>query len=403
MSNLSQPLRVAVVASSLQLAGAEKQAFYMARALYGAGNEARFFHLGGDGRYETVLRQAGVPFRRIYFPNRPLLMLARLAAAWRRWRPHIALAVQFGDLRFAIPAGRLCRALVVGGVRSDGFYELNRYGRWSRWLFRLAHGLIANSSRARQNLTSQKINPQKIEVLPNVIDLPDFDSRSAEPLEISLSPERITVAAVGNLHACKRFDRFIDALALARQSEPALAGVIAGADYGCQMELQTHANARGLTPRDLAFLGRVSNVPALLSRSAMLALTSDYEGFPNVILEAMAARRPVITTAVGDAGRVVLHGQTGYVVGREDDRAMSAYMIRLAQSPALRQALGQAGRERVEQEYNYDSLAGRLLEIFHRSARESQRHALCELLERGVRAKKSPTISGPQMAGQLIT
>lgn len=391
MNTSPQLLRVAVVASSLKLGGAEKQAFYITRCLHRAGIEVQFFHLGGGGHFETDLLETGVAFHRIYLPNRPLLMLAKLTAALCRWRPQIVLSVQFGDLRYAIPAGRICRALVLGGIRSDGFYELKQHGRWSRWMFRLADGLISNSFQARKNLVSQKINPQKIEVLSNVIDLPEFDRRRTEPLEMSLPANRIIVAAVGNLHACKRFDRFIGALALARRSEPSLAGVIAGTDYGVKVELQAQANALGLTPRDLVFLGKVGNIPALLARSAMLALTSDYEGFPNVILEAMAARLPVISTRAGDAALVVQNEKTGFVVERDDTQSLAAFMVQLAQSPALRKKLGEAGRRRVEREYNCEPLAERLLAVFHHFAGRQRKFSLCESLEHGAPAELSET------------
>jgi glycosyltransferase involved in cell wall biosynthesis len=127
----------------------------------------------------------------------------------------------------------------------------------------------------------------------------------------------------------------------------------------------------------------------LLARSALLVLSSDYEGLPNVVLEAMAARLPVITTPAGDAGVVVQHGQTGFVVQPDDHQSMAACMVKLAQSPSLRAELGKAGRQRVEQEYNYESLADRLVEIFRSFASQEQRTALVELLERHAPDRKS--------------
>jgi glycosyltransferase involved in cell wall biosynthesis len=256
-------------------------------------------------------------------------------------------------------------------------------------MLRLAHGFVANSRHAMQTLVSQGVKPQKIDVLPNVIDLRDFDSRTVLPLRFSMPSERVTVAAVGNLHPCKRFDRFLEALALARRTEPALAGVIAGADYGVRAALQERAGALGLGPQDLVFLGECDCVPALLAHSALLVLSSDYEGLPNVVVEAMAARLPVITTPAGDAGVVVQHGQTGFVVQPNDTEEMAALMIKLAQSPSLRAELGEAGRKRVEQEYNYELLADRLVGIFHRFARQQRRTSLLELLECGAPGRKN--------------
>jgi glycosyltransferase involved in cell wall biosynthesis len=406
MNQPSQSLRVAIVASSLKLAGAEKQTFYMARALHQAGIEVRFFYLGGGGHYETLLRQSGVSLSQIYSPNQPWIMLASLMETLCRWRPQIVLAAQFGDLRYAAVAGRLCGALVLGGVRSDGFYELNTYGRLSRWMVRLAHGLVANSCCATQNLVFRGIRPQKIEVLSNVIDLRDFDEQSALPADVALPPNRTIAVAVGSLHPCKRFDRFLEALALARQAEPALAGVIAGADRGTAAELQARANALGLAPHlgshHVAFLGEVDRVPALLARSSLLVLTSDYEGFPNVILEAMAARLPVVSTPAGDASLILQQSRTGHIVEADDTRNMAELMVRLARSPELRRDLGAAGRKRVEQKYNYESLAERLVAIFHGFASRQRRFSLCELLERSLRGRKSEMSSPNWMIEQPV-
>jgi glycosyltransferase involved in cell wall biosynthesis len=389
----SRRVCVGIVSSSLRLGGAEKQTVYMAQALLQAGIDVRFFYLGAGGYYQTVLRQTGVPMRQIYVPNSPWVMLARLIGALCRLRPHIVLVNQFGDLLHGAAAGRCCRALTLGGLRSDGLNDLNARGSLSPWMFRLAHGFIANSYRAKQNLVSQGINSDKMEVLPNVINLQDFDDRSILSPGVYLPPKRVIVAAVGSLHSCKRFDRFIEALALARRREPALAGVIAGTDRGAKAAWQERARSLGLAADDLTFVGESDRVPALLARSALLVLSSDYEGFPNVILEAMAARLPVITTPAGDAGLVVQHGKTGYVVEPDDTQGMAAFMVQLAQSPSLRMNFGEAGRHRVEQEYNYASLSDRLVAIFHSFASQVRRASLIEMLEQGAPASKSRTLS----------
>jgi len=172
-------------------------------------------------------------------------MLFRLTKELSAFKPHIVLASQFGDLIFAGLAGRACRALVFGGVRSDGFYELRTSGRRSSLMLKLTHGLIANSYRAKENLVSRGIEAQKIAVVPNAIDLADFDDRMAKPFPKLELPDRIPIAAIGSLHECKRFDRFLDGLAYARQREPALLGVIAGRDLGEKPALEQKAKALG--------------------------------------------------------------------------------------------------------------------------------------------------------------
>jgi glycosyltransferase involved in cell wall biosynthesis len=394
MNTPPEHLRLAMVTSSLGLAGAEKQTVYMAGALRDAGIDLQFFYLRTGGYYEKVLRQMGVCMRRIYTPNRPWVILAGLMRALWQFRPHVVLASQFEDLIYAAPAGRCCGALTLGGVRSDGLRELKARGPLSPWMFRMAHGLIPNSHRARQNLISRGVDPSKMEVLPNVIDLQDFDARSALPLEVPLPSQRVIAAAVGRLHECKRFDRFIEALAVARRREPALAGIVAGADCGTKAALQERAHSLGLSPDDLSFIGECDRIPALLARAALLVLTSDYEGFPNVILEAMAARRPVITTPVGDAPLIVQHGQTGYVVEGTDVAGLAGCMVRLAQSPSLRMSLGEAGRKRVEQEFGHDLLGERLVSIINAFAKRAGRSRVVEILRHGMSEQKSEPLPG---------
>jgi glycosyltransferase involved in cell wall biosynthesis len=375
-------MRIALIASSLRLAGAEKQFCYVARELFEAGIDVRVFYLGAGDHYQNVLADAGIPLRQIFNRGRPLLMLVRLMKELTAFRPHIVLASQFGDLVFAGPAGRLCHALVLGGIRSDGFYELRTLGR--RWgaLVKSAHGLIANSHGAKDNLTSEGVDVRKIAVVPNVIDLTEFDSKAAM-LFVRPSPaDRVLVTAIGSLQSCKRFDRFLDGLALARQREPRLFGVIAGEDVGEGPALQQKAKGLGLLPGHVAFPGQCDHVPCLLSHSRLLVCCSEYEGFPNVILEAMAARLPVLTTPAGDAARIVKDGTTGHLLKPDDAHEMADCIIRLVRDPALSSRMGEAGRKHVEENYNLKSLAPRVLSVFLDFARKQGRASIAKMLER---------------------
>jgi glycosyltransferase involved in cell wall biosynthesis len=364
-------MRLALIASSLRRAGAEKQFSYMARALHEASIESHVFYLGAGDHYQSVLTDAGVPVRQIFNRRQSFLMLIRLIKELAALRPHIVLASQFGDLVFAGLAGRLCGALVLGGVRSDGFYEIRTSGRRSSLMLKLSHGLIANSHRAKNNLVSLGIKPEKLAVMPNLIDLCDFDQKMAKPFVNSASANRIPITAVGSLQNCKRFDRFLDGLALARQREPALFGIIAGEDVGERAALERKASALGLLPGHVEFLGDCEHVPSLLAHSRLLVSCSEYEGFPNVILEAMAARLPVLTTPSGDAACIVKDGSTGFVLKPDDTQGMADCIVNLVRNPALANQMGDAGRKQVEADYNIASLVPRLTSIICDFARKN--------------------------------
>jgi glycosyltransferase involved in cell wall biosynthesis len=110
-------------------------------------------------------------------------------------------------------------------------------------------------------------------------------------------------------------------------------------------------------------------------------LASDHEGSPNVVLEAMAAGRPVIATACGDVPRLVRDGATGYVVPSGDDvGAMADRMETLAASADLRRKLGGAGRKAVEEGYDRSGLAERLTGIYRLIALRERRSGLAAAL-----------------------
>jgi glycosyltransferase involved in cell wall biosynthesis len=374
-------IKLALVTSSLRLAGAEKQTVYFARALRAARIEVICFFLGQDGHYERELRQMRIPVRQIYEPNRPWSILIRLLSAFWQFRPDITFVPQFGDLIHGGLPGRLCQSLVVGGVRSDGLQELKVHKHRSPLMLRLAHGILANSVTGRENLIKNGVNVEKVQLLPNVIDLDEFCEQSTAPVSIQIPQDRVVAAAVGSLQPGKRFDRFIDALSLARRQAPALFGVIAGSDRGCKAELQQRATQAGLTPAHIAFIGECQNIPALLTQSAFLVVCSEFEGFPNTILEAMAAEIPVLTTRAGDAPLVVRHCETGYVLDSGDVQEMAEYMVELALLPETRMRTGAEGGKRLRAEYSFESLQGKLLKSFRDFATQQGRFSLAKKLQ----------------------
>jgi glycosyltransferase involved in cell wall biosynthesis len=112
----------------------------------------------------------------------------------------------------------------------------------------------------------------------------------------------------------------------------------------------------------------------------MLVVSSDHEGFPNVVLEAMAARLPVVTTPAGDAGVVVRDCVTGYVVPFNDTEAMASRMVQLAKSADLRRRFGAGGREQVEQHYSFENLADRILSIYRDIAAQQGKQKVLSIL-----------------------
>lgn len=390
-----ESLRIALIAGTLGQAGAEKQLVYMARSLRDAGADLRVYSLTKGEFYEAHLRELGLEprwfgrFGSIRFANIPL-RLASLAAKLASFRPHIVQSGHFFCNMHAGLCGRLSGALSIGAMRNDLERELKASGRLTWPLLRLPSVIMANSRAALRGIDEFGVEPDSVVIMDNVIDLEDFDAR-LRPGASAWDPAGPPVAmAVGRMHREKRFDRYLSALALARAASPILRGVIVG-DGPQWPDLCQQAHDLGLLPDGVVFLGRRNDVPALLGRADMLVLSSDHEGCPNVLMEAMAARRAVVTTPAGDAGVLVEDGVSGYVVPFDDVQAMADRMTRLAESQELRRRMGEAGRRHVEQTRSYDGLASHLLSAYEAIADRSGRRDIIDAIA-GLRAFPQPVV-----------
>ena len=362
-------LRVALLAGTLGRGGAEKQLAYAACALQDAGVRLEVYALQEGEFYGAVLRDAGLAPVCVGRAANPALRLLTFARALRRFRPHVVQAAQFYVNLYVALASRACGALAIGALRSDVVLDLQATGRWGRLLLRAPSALVANSQAARATAARLGVRATKIHVVPNVIETSAFDRAWRSRPAARRGPHAVAIL-VATLVPEKRVDRFLEGLALARRSAPGLQGVVAGAGPE-RASLEAHAGWLGLLPGGVEFRGACDDIPRLLAEADILVLTSDHEGLPNVILEAMAARLPVVTTPAGDAAVVIEDGVSGYVVPFEPVADLANRLSTLARSPALRRQLGEAGYARVTERYACAGLADRLLAVYRAVARES--------------------------------
>ena len=103
------------------------------------------------------------------------------------------------------------------------------------------------------------------------------------------------------------------------------------------------------------WLGARDDIPGLLKSADVLVLASLWEGMPNVVLEAMAAGRAVVATAVEGTVELVISGETGWLVPPRDPEALGRALLEAARDPGLCRRLGRNGRARVEAEFSLDS------------------------------------------------
>ncbi len=362
-------LRVAFVAGGLSQGGAEKQLVYMVRALQRRGVNVRCYCLTQGEFYEDALRQLGVPPIWLGGIGSPAVRLIRLSAMLRTFRPDVVQAGHFFANLYAALGARACGAISVGSIRNDGEFELRENKGWGPLLLRLPSILIANSQAGARFAGARLGSLDRVAVVPNVIDLAQFDAVRSD-LDLKAGRPGPLAIAVGRLVSAKRFDNFLQALATARHVVPNLHAVVVG-DGPERAELERLASTSGQSEA-VRFVGRRADVPALLRQADFLVSSSEHEGFPNVLLEAMAAGLAVVTTPAGDAASVALPGVTGYVVPIDDVKALAEQISKLASDPARCRTMGRAGRKRVELLYQDGALADAMLTVYS-SAAQRQR------------------------------
>jgi glycosyltransferase involved in cell wall biosynthesis len=162
-------------------------------------------------------------------------------------------------------------------------------------------------------------------------------------------------------------DDLLKALDLLQHVQPDLRSVIAG-DGPLRDRLEETARAYHLDGR-VRFLGHRDDIPRLLAAADLVVLPSAYEGLPNVVLEAMRFRKPVVATAAPGTTEVVVDGQTGLLVPIGNPPLLARAIRDVVRDPALATRFGEAGRGRVEAHFHADTMVAQFAELYESLAR----------------------------------
>jgi glycosyltransferase involved in cell wall biosynthesis len=357
MTDLSR-LSIAFLTGALGQGGAERQLFYLLRALKEGGARIQLFSLTDGEFWEGPLAALGVPVMWIGRRQSRVARLATLIAELRHDRPAIIQSQHLFTNIYVATAARTLGLREIGAVRNDPVREAGSVGRiMGNLSVRMPRALAINSRAGIGRAIEMGAPAERLHLLPNVVDT-DFFTPSPRGEE-----GEVTIAAVGRLVKQKRFDRLISILARVRaQTDRPFKAVIAG-DGPLRSDLERQAMELGL--RQLVrFKGPVADARAVYHEAEVVVLTSDWEGAPNVALEAMACGLPVVATAVGDVPELIGEGETGFLARPEDEEKWVAALLRLLHNPSLRVDFGRRARQLVVAEHSPRQLPQRLLNLY---------------------------------------
>jgi glycosyltransferase involved in cell wall biosynthesis len=208
-------------------------------------------------------------------------------------------------------------------------------------------------------------------VIHNGVDLALYSAlpdRGAARAALGLPPDRPIVALAARFERWKGQELFLRSLRQVIAAVPNVLGLVVGDGTGTGQgyadELAALAAELGL--RDaVRFTGYCGDMPVLLAAVDVLAHTSiSPEPFGRVLIEAMAAGRPVVTPAEGGGLEIVADGVTGLLYTPRDPAALAAALLRLLGDPALAAAFGAAGRARVAERFSIDAHAAAVSALY---------------------------------------
>lgn len=212
--------------------------------------------------------------------------------------------------------------------------------------------------------------PSKIEVIYNGIALTNNRSaRSPEEVrkEFNLTENQKLVGQVGYFCRNKGQHVLIKAACSAIKDFPDAIFMIVGADLQesgkYKKKLENLARELGVE-KNIIFTGYRSDVRDLMSAFDAFVLPSFAEGLPVTILEAMAARKPVITTSVGGNAEIVVHEETGMIVPAGDHQQLSEAILHLLHNPEKAALMGQKGYERVQAYFSLEQMVERTFQVY---------------------------------------
>ncbi len=225
-------------------------------------------------------------------------------------------------------------------------------GRWHRQLFSMvtragyaAADLIVTTSRgvADDLVAAFGVNADHVRVVPNPVDLVNVVQAALEPLDAAFEKQwtRPVIVAAGRLAEAKNYPLLIDAMSLLRAKVPARLFILGQGEL--EGAIRARIAERGLGDA-VVLCGFQKNPWKFIGKADVFVLTSHYEGFGNVLVEAMACGVPVVATASAGTRDIVRDGVDGVLVERHEAAAVAAALERVLGDDASRRRLAEDAR-----------------------------------------------------------
>lgn len=360
-----------IITRSDEIGGAHIHVHDLANWLIKKGYTVRVF-VGGEGVFTEKLCQSGIPFEPLKKLQRPIspvtdiLAIKEIAKRLKEFQPDL---VSIHSAKAGIIARLACAAVKQPCLfTAHGWSFTNGVAKHSRLIFRflekclapLSENIITVCESDRElALNSGVGHRQTIKTIHNGMPWLPKPNRRTHHLDDEIDVKLVMVA---RFEEQKDHGTLLEALSQLKELRWNLDFI---GDGPLQDEVRALSKTLGLSDR-VRFLGRRQDVPQLLESADIFVLTTNWEGFPRSIIEAMRACLPVVATAVAGVSEAVTQGETGYLVQPKDIESCAESLRVLIESPEHRQELGMKGRENFEQFFTFDAMASATVDLYEK-------------------------------------
>jgi glycosyltransferase involved in cell wall biosynthesis len=239
------------------------------------------------------------------------------------------------------------------------------------FIHRMADGIITTGEHIRQAMIDRnRIRPERIVSIPTGICLdrftPDVDGSRVRD-ELGLSAQDMVVTMVAVIRRLKRHDVFIAAAQLLGERFPNVKYLVVGDGPGLEKTRKISEDSR--VGDRVVFTGHRDDIPEILAASDIFVLTSEKEGVPQSIAEAMAMEKAVVASPIGGIPELIRDGETGLLADSCNPESFAAAIARLLEDMPLRRRLGEAARRHVLAGFTDETMAARTLDFYDRLLR----------------------------------
>ncbi|MBN2000455.1 glycosyltransferase family 4 protein [candidate division KSB1 bacterium] len=296
----------------------------------------------------------------------------------RRLKIQIVLTNMDKELRFAGIGAKLVGGIVVIPRRGID-YPLKNKIQYRFSYNRLADHLLANSRATRQALLQNApwLDPDRITVIYNGIDPAPFFGPALRDIrsELGIPADDAVFGFVGQLDERKGIFCLLNAFKMAASQYPAR--LLLAGEGPMEAEILCFIKENGLADR-VFLLGFMNDVSELYKNMDVFILPSLWEGFGIVLIEAMAAGKPVVTTAVSSMPEIVQHEKTGLVVPVNNAHDLADALLKLMKDRHLARRMGEKGRNRVLQLFTMEKMLDSLEQLFEKLLERKHEHMVSD-------------------------